>query len=92
MAAQWTPYRLNLVTRPGEDLRLTFRLTSPIDSMEAQVGGDTYPMILSTEGAQLLIPAGDAQNIPDRAPVTVRVQSGGVWTVLAEGSVVRRTR
>jgi hypothetical protein len=47
---------------------------------------------LSEDGAQLLVAADEAQTIPDRAPVTVRVQSGGAWTVLAEGSVVRRTR
>lgn len=92
MAAQWTPYRLNLVAREGEDLRLTFRLTRPLDGMEVLIGGAVYPVDLSEDGAQLLVAADETQTIPDRAPVTVRVQSGGAWTVLAEGSVVRRTR
>lgn len=90
MAAQWTPYQWDPVTRPGEDLRLTLRIRGEVEAIEATIQDQLHPFVLSAEGAQLLIPSEEARRIPDRAPVQVRVKTGGAWTVLMQGHLLRR--
>lgn len=87
---QWSPYRWDPVIRPDEDLRLSLRHGGDVQGMEALVGGEVRKFTLSPEGAELVIPADETDRIRDRTPVVVRVKTGGVWTVLTEGHVVRR--
>lgn len=71
MALQWTPHRWDPVVRPGEDLRLTFHLRGAAEKLEAakvRIAAGEWPLTLSGEGAQLLIPAAEAAQLPDRAP------------------------
>lgn len=87
----WTPYRWEPIIRPGEDLRLTLKARGTVAAMKALINGAEHHMTISGDGAQLLIPADQAATIPDRAPVSILVAGGGVWTTLMEGHAVRRT-
>ncbi|MGP5269795.1 hypothetical protein ACTXK0_05210 [Corynebacterium variabile] len=92
MALQWTPHRWDPVVRPGEDMRLTFRLQGAAEKLEAakvRIAAGEWPLTLSGEGAQLLIPAAEAAQLTDRAPAAVLIRTGGVWTALTTGTVVK---
>lgn len=90
MSMQWTPYRWEPVHYPGSDFRITFVMRGEVEAMEAIIGDRAYPFTFGAGGAQVVIPDAEAAEIPDRAPVAVRVRTGGVWTFLAQGHLTRR--
>ncbi|MGP9760133.1 hypothetical protein [Corynebacterium sp. AOP12-C2-36] len=87
---QWVPYRWEPVHYEGSDFRLTFRLRGEVEEMELVLGDRVHPFILGEDGAQVVVPEAEALTVPDRAPVQVKIRTGGVWTVLAQGHLTRR--
>lgn len=90
----WRPYDFEPVIYPGRELRLTYAFggTGTVDAMVLYLNGTPHNFTVTDSGAEVVVSSTTLDSVPDRAPASVELTTGGRTFVVLDGNVVKAVR